>query len=315
MGALSSATYFDDGPFQALRTEELMQQYPRQRRSSIASPSRSNIGRMTSEALQATKGLYHRNLRNGVTVPLQFIWFSLSFGSYGLLTWINSIFVKVHLQDLYFNELLFAAANLPGNILAGGLIDRIGRRLLLTLAMGCSALSLAAFAYFAKGSDSNGAGGDGSVNTVMIVLCACSFQAFSIAGWNALDTISGEVFPTSVRSTGMGVCTASGRIGALLAQFVNAALVNQPVLLLSVASATLLVGAASPCLLEGDDMARKGLEDDASEHHCSIVVTHGGVEGTKTRQGRYEPIASASYSTLHSTSITESGQNNTTGIV
>ena len=316
MGALGSATYFEDGPFQALQTEELMRQYPQQRRSYIASsPSRSNIGKMTSEALQATKGLYHPNLRNGITVPLQLIWFSLSFGSYGLLTWINSIFVKVHLQDLYFNELLFAAANLPGNILAGGLIDRIGRRLLLTLAMGCSALSLAAFAYFAKDSDSNSVGGDGTVNTVMIVLCACSFQAFSIAGWNALDTISGEVFPTSVRSTGMGVCTASGRIGALVAQFVNAALVNQPVLLLSVASATLLIGAASPCLLEGDDMARKGLEDDASEHHRSIIVAHDGMEGTKTRQGRYEPITSASYNTLHSTSIAESGKNNVTGIV
>jgi hypothetical protein len=59
----------------------------------------------------------------------------------------------------------------------------------------------------------------------------------------------------------MGVCAASGRIGAMVAQLINGALVKDPVRLLLVASATLMLGAFTPCWLPGD-MTGQPVNDD-----------------------------------------------------
>ena len=186
-----------------------------------------------------------------ITWPLQMVWFSLSFGSYGLLTWINTLFVEVHLKNVYFNALLFAVSNLPGNILTAMLLDRLGRSTMLVGSVLASAFSLLLFAWFAK-----------LLFPVGIVLSACSFQCFTIAAWNTIDCMTSELFPTTVRSTGMGVCAASGRIGAMVAQFINGALVTKPVRLLLVASVTLVLGALTPFLLpNGGDMAAQPVND------------------------------------------------------
>lgn len=220
--------------------------------------------RTQSEFVHSAAKLYTPQLKQ-TTWPLQMVWFSLSFGSYGLLTWINTIFVQVHLQNVYFNALLFAASNLPGNLITAVLMDRVGRGILLIGSVLAAALSLVFFAFYANTSSQVG-----------IVLSACSFQCFTIAAWNTIDTMTSELFPTLVRSTGMGVCAASGRIGAMLAQFVNGALVNQgqPILLLLIASGTLVLGAATPCLLpSGGDMTGQPVHDDLS---MDVTAIGGG---------------------------------------
>jgi MFS transporter, VNT family, synaptic vesicle glycoprotein 2 len=196
--------------------------------------------------------LYTPQLRS-TTLPLQMVWFSLSFGSYGLLTWINTLFVQVHLENVYLNALLFSASNLPGNLLSAYWMDKTGRATMLTGSVLAAALSLVAFAYVAASRDDIG---DESTTTTLpaswIVLAACSFQCFTIAAWNAIDVLTSELFPTSVRSTGMGVCAATGRIGAMMAQFVNGMLVSRPVRLLLVAATALLLGSITPALLPAD---------------------------------------------------------------
>lgn len=37
------------------------------------------------------------------------------------------------------------------------------------------------------------------------LLVACVFNAFSSAGWNALDTLSSESFPLQIRTTSLGI--------------------------------------------------------------------------------------------------------------
>jgi MFS family permease len=211
------------------------------------------LQRANTDFIHSASKLYTPSLKR-TTLPLQMVWFSLSFGSYGLLTWINTIFVQVHLQNVYFNALLFAASNLPGNIITALWMDRIGRGVMLIGSIVTAATSLIVFAFFAAHPSQTG-----------IVLSACCFQCFTIAAWNAIDTMTSELFPTLVRSTGLGICTASGRVGAMVAQFVNGALINQgrPVLLLLVASATLVLGAVTPCLLpNGGDMTGQPVHDD-----------------------------------------------------
>lgn len=221
--------------------------------------------------------LYTPSMRS-TTFPLQLVWFSLSFGSYGLLTWINTLFEQVHLKNVYFNALLFSASNLPGNIMSAYLMDKTGRASLLTGSILAAALSLVAFAYVAAQQNLDGAGGGKpTVSASWIVVAACSFQCFTIASWNAIDVLTSELFPTSVRSTGMGVCAATGRVGAMLAQFVNGALVSHPVRLLLTAATALLLGSLTPALLPADQTGQPVLDytADSTEGRAAAATAAG----------------------------------------
>jgi hypothetical protein len=236
-----------------------------------------SIGHMAKYAMAdfwaSAAKLYTPQLKQ-TTWPLQMVWFSLSFGSYGLLTWINTLFVAVHLENVYFNAFLFALSNLPGNILTALLMDRVGRSTMLVGSVLCAAGGLFSFAAFAASATLHAPG---------IVLSACIFQCFTISAWNTIDCMTSELFPTSVRSTGMGVCAASGRVGAMVAQFVNGALVANPVRLLLVASITLLLGAATPCLLpNGGDMTGQPVQDEVVGTSASAPAVVGLVDSTDT---------------------------------
>lgn len=50
------------------------------------------------------------------TVSLFLSWSCLSFGSYGIATWITVLFQRINLSDPFANAFIYAAANLPGNI-------------------------------------------------------------------------------------------------------------------------------------------------------------------------------------------------------
>jgi MFS family permease len=201
--------------------------------------------------------LYVPTLRQ-TTCSLQVVWFSLSFGSYGLYTWINKLFVAVHLENVYFNALLFALSNLPGNLLSAYFLDRVGRARLLIASIMASALSLMSFAYMvfqnsaAEPNDTAINAAPPPISTTWIVVSACAFQCFTIMSWNAIDVLTTELFPTAVRTTGTGLCAACGRVGAMLAQIVNGALIANPAALLVVAATTLLIGAVAPTLLPDD---------------------------------------------------------------
>ncbi|KAI2492179.1 sugar transporter [Fragilaria crotonensis] len=235
------------------------------------------LGGGVGDFLESTSTLYNLSLLR-TTLPLQTIWFSISFGSYGILTWINSLFVEVHLENPYTNALLFAISNLPGNLVAAFFMDYAGRTCMLVTASLSAATSLMAFAYFASQALKQTAADQDSLITIGIVISACSFQAFSIVAWNTIDCLTTERFPTSVRSTGMGVCTASGRIGAMLAQFVNGSLVNNPVRLLLVASTSLLISAMAPFLLPLGGHADRALDDNVQD--LSICANYVDAETT-----------------------------------
>jgi MFS transporter, VNT family, synaptic vesicle glycoprotein 2 len=178
------------------------------------------------------------------------------------------------LKNIYWNALLFALSNLPGNLLSVTLMDRTGRSSLLIGSIMAASMSLFAFAYVAAiesrhddnaNHDNNNNNNDTSASLPRgwIVVAACSFQCFTIAAWNCIDVMTSELFPTKVRSTGMGICAATGRIAAMLAQFINGATVQHPSLLLCIAAVTLAVGGTTPALLpHGADKTGKVMTDN-----------------------------------------------------
>lgn len=191
-----------------------------------------------------------------VTLPLLLLWACMSFGS-GLGTWLNTIFIELGMPNAYTASLFFALANIPGNIASTLYLDKLGRKTMQVLSMGCAAISLIFFAYGASTFRPE----DGAWFYILIVGSACVYHSFLVVGWTTLSCMTGESFPTSLRSTGMGLCAAAGRLSAMGVQFVNGALYDTPALLLSFASICMFVGACIPLLIKMTDHSQQPLQD------------------------------------------------------
>jgi MFS family permease len=132
-----------------------------------------------------------------ITFTLMIIWFTLSFGSYGLTTWITTLFIAIGERNPYQDSFIFALANLPGNMISVLLVDTYGRKRLLFSGMILAGFCSIGFAFSGKRKD-------------VVVLCAALFNCFSVIGWNSLDILSVEMFPTSARTSAMGFLAGSG---------------------------------------------------------------------------------------------------------
>ncbi len=174
----------------------------------------------------------------GTTVRLVTIWVTLCFGSYGIGTWITILFTQVKLDDPYQNAFFYALANLPGNLFTIALMDRLGRKYMLAGSMVLSAASALLFAL--------------STSKAAIVTAAFLFSMFTTPAWNALNALSSESFPTTLRTSGMGFLAACGRIGSIIAMFVNGSLVETPAVLLAVTSTMMLIGTGAAFTLKSD---------------------------------------------------------------
>ena len=159
------------------------------------------------------------------------IWFALSFGWYGTMLWLPEAFARGASssfskngrvsQRVYLENLLVALAAAPGNVASAFSVDSVGRvKTLLVGALGACASALA-FAAVAAVSRDGGVAKTTAKTTekekddwYTFVLCACLFNALSVSGWNALDLLSAESFPTRARATALGILGAVGRVGA-----------------------------------------------------------------------------------------------------
>lgn len=86
-----------------------LQQLPSGRGSSVARAI------LDPERMRSIGRLFHRPHVFG-TLLLMFCAYCLSFGSYGLSTWITKLFQAVGLSNPFANAFMFAGANLPGNL-------------------------------------------------------------------------------------------------------------------------------------------------------------------------------------------------------
>lgn len=180
------------------------------------------------------------------TILMIIVNFVLSFGYYGLWMWFPELFSRMknggspcdHISPVnhsstnatawdpitnvtqcdttdnwvYFSGFFTALSNLPGNLLTIFLMDRIGRRQLLALSMVLSGVSVFFIPLIHDKYENLG--------------ISCVFGAVSTVGWNALDVLSAELFPTTVRSTAFGIMSGVGRIAAILGNLTFGELVD-----------------------------------------------------------------------------------------
>ena len=174
----------------------------------------------------------------------------------GMLVWLPSIFVKLgfSLVRSFIYTAAITASGALGNVVGGGLLDRIGRRPTLGGAFIVGGVLMLAWGYAAT-------------ETALLVLgCATTFFAFGAAG-GPLFAYTSEVYPTRFRATGTGWAAGWQRVGGIVAPMALGYILANGggnFLFFAVLSATLLMGGLAMLLL-GYETKGRSLEQIQSD--------------------------------------------------
>lgn len=205
---------------------------------------------------KSLKVLYSEEMKSK-TIAIQALWFFMSFGS-GFGTWILAIFDQLNLKHLYAFLFIFWLANIPGLAMAAMVMDWVGRKKLLSLSLKGSVIALLSFAKAVTEES------DYYNYPFYVLLSSFMFHMFLVMAWSATACISSESFPTKFRTTGLGLATASGRVGVIIVQFVDGYLLYKPALLVTTSAAMMICGLG--CLYFLTDTSNIGLKDDIISH-------------------------------------------------
>ncbi len=149
-----------------------------------------------------------------MTLVLWIIWFGVNFGYYGFVLWTPTLLVGKGFTLIKSFEftLIMCLAQLPGYYSAAWLVERIGRKKLLSLYFAGTAMAAWLFGH----ADS----------TAEVLLFGCLLYFFSLGAWGCVYAYTPEVYPTAARGSGSGWATAFGRLGAFSAPFVVPVIYN-----------------------------------------------------------------------------------------
>ncbi|WP_433745146.1 MFS transporter [Paenibacillus amylolyticus] len=170
------------------------------------------------------------------TLMLWILWFTVIFSYYGMFLWLPSVVMAkgYTLVKSFQYVLIMTIAQLPGYFTAAYFIERYGRKFVLVVYLTLTACSAIAF---------------GLATTEATILAAgICLSFFNLGAWGGLYAYSPELYPTSVRSTGVGLATSVGRIGGVLAPLMVGMLVQREVaisLIFTIFFVTILIGAAA----------------------------------------------------------------------
>lgn len=146
-----------------------------------------------------------------VSLTLLTIWFLMAFCYYGVVV-LTPEYFKSHSDakdEPYLAVFITSAAELPGIILAAVAINRFGRKKTQISMFAVCGLFMMLLMIPAQVW----------LLTIFAVVCRmCIMGAFGTT-----YVFTPEVFPTIIRSTGLGTCASSSRIGALITPFVATA--------------------------------------------------------------------------------------------
>jgi putative MFS transporter len=142
------------------------------------------------------------------TIVLWVIWFGINFGYYGFVLWTPTFLVGkgFALVKSFEFTLIMCLAQLPGYFSAAYLVERIGRKKLLTAYFAGTAVAAWLFGHA------------GSTNEVLMYGCLLYF--FSLGTWGCVYAYTPEVYPTSARASGSGWAAGFGRLGAFIAPLI-----------------------------------------------------------------------------------------------
>lgn len=157
--------------------------------------------------LQSFTRLWSRDYRRS-TIVLWVLWFGVNLGYYGFVLWTPSFLVAqgYELVKSFEFTLIMCLAQVPGYLTAASLIEKIGRKPVLTVFL----LGTAASAWFF--------GHAGGIE--LVLLAGCLLYFFALGTWGCVYSYTPELYPTMIRGAGAGMASAVGRIGAFIAPMI-----------------------------------------------------------------------------------------------
>jgi putative MFS transporter len=141
------------------------------------------------------------------TVTLWVLWFTVVFSYYGMFLWLPTVMVLkgFNLVKSFQYVLIITLAQLPGYFTAAYLIEKFGRKFVLVTYLLMTAASAVWF---------GSAGSEG-----MLVAAGMCLSFFNLGAWGAMYAYTPELYPTAVRSTGVGLAASFGRIGGVIGPY------------------------------------------------------------------------------------------------
>jgi len=188
------------------------------------------------------------------TLMLWILWIAITFSYYGFFTWIPTLLVKqgMTITKSFGYSILIYLAQIPGYYSAAFASEKLDRKwtIILYMALGGAAAFLM-----------SNARSDASIATAGFLL---SF--FMNGTYAGIYAYTPELYPTTFRTTGMGVASAFGRIGGLSAPIVIGYTFNQIGFagVFTITTIVLVAGALAVAVL-GIATAGKSLEQIAAE--------------------------------------------------
>jgi len=159
------------------------------------------------------RDLWNPSLRR-TTVLLWVLWFMIALGYYGVFTWLPNYFRAKGMEMLpvYQNTFILALAQIPGYLSAAFMVERWGRRQTLAVYLVASGLFTYLFAA--------------ATSLPVVVAMGVWMSFFALGAWGALYAYTPEVYPTMLRSTGLGAASGMTRIAGAIAPSLGAALMG-----------------------------------------------------------------------------------------
>lgn len=165
--------------------------------------SRNNVQKVRITILDLWSKKYIRT-----TLVLWIIWFGINFGYYGFVLWTPTLLVAkgFALVKSFEFTLIMCLAQLPGYFSAAYLVEKIGRKKVLSIYFAGTAIAAWLFGH--------------AVTTSEVLIFGSMLYFFSLGAWGCVYAYTPEVYPTVFRAGGAGWAAAFGRVGAFIAPFV-----------------------------------------------------------------------------------------------
>src|SRR5262249_24632279 len=142
------------------------------------------------------------------TLMLWILWIAITFSYYGFFTWIPSLLVKqgMTVTKSFAYSIVIYLAQIPGYYSAAFLSEKLDRKWTIVAYLLLGGVS----AYFMSQAQSGAA----------ITLAGFWLSFFMNGTYAGIYAYTPELYPTTFRTTGMGVASSFGRIGGLSAPIV-----------------------------------------------------------------------------------------------
>ena len=149
------------------------------------------------------KNVWHKKYARQ-TVMLWIVWFMVVFSYYGMFLWLPSVMVMKGFSLIQSFEyvLVMTLAQLPGYFTAAWLIEKWGRKRVLSVYLVGTAISALVFGI--------------ATGAVLLVVAGMFLSFFNLGAWGAMYAYTPENYPTVIRGTGVGMAASVGRIGGIV---------------------------------------------------------------------------------------------------